>query len=96
MANKVRVTVSINKSSVESVDLYSREYTISRSEALDRIIRQWKKQTMLKELRSGYLALREENLKTARENTELFKEVLDDIIGGTRATDESLSFLLLH
>lgn len=78
MPGKVKVTVSISEKLLEEVDDTFREYHLSRSAAFEEALQLWKKKKLEKDLRKGYLAMADENLKTSEERLPAGSEVLDE------------------
>ena len=76
MGNKLKVTVTIEKSIVREIDRASSEQGESRSRVIEKAIRQWRERELNKKLIEGYLAMAKEDVETAEANLAAAVEVL--------------------
>ena len=76
MSNKLKVTITVDKSVVEEIDRLSKEQRESRSHLIEEAIKAWRQKQLEKELIDGYLAMAKEDLETAEANLKAGMEVL--------------------
>jgi metal-responsive CopG/Arc/MetJ family transcriptional regulator len=76
MAQKLKVTVTIDESVVNDIDRYSREQGGSRSHLVEEAIKAWRQRQLEKELIEGYQAMAKEDQEMAEANLEATAEVL--------------------
>lgn len=76
MSNKLKVTITVDKSVVEEIDRLSKEQRESRSHLIEEAIKTWRQKQLEKELIDGYLAMAKEDLETAEANLKAGMEVL--------------------
>ena len=76
MNNKLKVTITLDKTILEEIDRLSKERKESRSGMIEEAIKVWKQKRLEKELMDGYLAMGKEDLETAESNLEAGTEVL--------------------
>ena len=75
--NKVKVTISLEKKSLEEIDEISKFQKINRSALIEEAIKIWQKEQLEKALEQGYIAMRETDRKTAEENLNAGIEVIN-------------------
>ena len=76
MNNKLKVTITVDRSVVEEIDRLSKEQGESRSHLIEEAIKTWRQGQLEKELIDGYLAMASEDLETAEANLEAGMEAL--------------------
>ena len=75
--SKVKVTISLEKKSLEEIDEISKFQKTNRSALIEEAIRIWRKEQLEKDLRRGYAVMRELDRKTAEENLNAGIEVIN-------------------
>jgi metal-responsive CopG/Arc/MetJ family transcriptional regulator len=76
MAQKLKVTVTIDEFVVRDIDRLSKEYGGSRSRLIEEAIKTWRHRQLEKELIEGYRAMAQEDREMAEANLEATAEVL--------------------
>ena len=76
MHNKLKVTITIDKTIFEEIDRLSKEQKKSRSHMIEEAIKVWGQKRLEKDLIDGYLAMAKEDLEKAEANLEAGMEVL--------------------
>jgi metal-responsive CopG/Arc/MetJ family transcriptional regulator len=76
MSNKLKVTITVDRSVVEEIDRLSKEQRESRSHLIEEAIKMWRQMELEKELIDGYVAMDKENVETAEANLKAGMEVL--------------------
>ena len=74
--SKAKITVTMERELLEDLDRDARMLKESRSRALERVIRSWKKTLLQRQLIEGYRAMSDEDLKVAEQNLPAGYEVL--------------------
>ena len=74
--SKEKITVTIDAELLEDLDRAAKSLGVSRSSLLDKAIRTWKKNLLLRELIEGYRAMSDEDLKVAEQNLHAGYEAL--------------------
>jgi metal-responsive CopG/Arc/MetJ family transcriptional regulator len=74
--SKAKITVTMERELLEDLDRDARMLKESRSRALERVIRSWKKTLLQRQLIEGYRAMSDEDLKVAEQNLPVGYEVL--------------------
>ena len=75
--SKVKVTISLEKKSLEEIDKVSKFQKTNRSALIEEAIKVWQKGQLEKELKQGYIAMRDIDRKTAEENLNAGIEVIN-------------------
>ena len=76
MANKLKVTVTIDEAIVREIDRASKESGESRSRVIETAIQQWREKELKKQLIERYRAMAREDAETAEANLPACAEVL--------------------
>ena len=76
MGNKLKITITIDRTLVNEIDALSKKYGESRSHLIEMVIKAWRKELLEKELIDGYRAMAKEDVETAEGNLEAGIEVL--------------------
>lgn len=76
MGEKVKVTFSLDRHIVETLDRVSRGRKTPRSRLVQEALELWRKNELQEKLAEGYRAMAEENRKTAERHLPSFKELL--------------------
>ena len=76
MAQKVKLTVSLDSDLVESLDEASRQSKKPRSRVVQEALRLWRRKNVHDKLAEGYRAMAEEDRETAERHLPAFKEIL--------------------
>lgn len=74
---RTKVTISIDASRLDGLDEMSRRHGLSRSRMMERAIDILCQRQVEERLREGYLAMRDEDRKTAEEALPAMREVLE-------------------
>ncbi len=77
MAQKVKLTLSLDEDLVEAVDKISRQKKKPRSRVVQEALRMWQKGQLQEKLAEGYRAMAEEDRKTAEQHLAAFREILE-------------------
>ncbi len=75
MAQKVKVTLSLDEDLVETLDQLSRQSKKPRSRVVQEALRLWRRKELHQRLAEGYRAMAEEDRKTAGGHLAAFREV---------------------
>ena len=76
MAQKVKVTLSLDEDLVETLDKISRESKKPRSRVVQEALRLWRRKELHEKLAEGYRAMAEEDRETAEGHLAVFRAVL--------------------
>ena len=76
MAQKVKVTVSLDQDLVETLDEMSRQSRKPRSRVVQEALRLWRRKQLHDKLAEGYRAMAEEDRETAERHLPAFREIL--------------------
>ena len=76
MAQKVKLTVSLDSDLVESLDEASRQSKKPRSRVVQEALRLWRRKHLHDKLAEGYRSIAEEDLEEAERHLPAFKEIL--------------------
>lgn len=76
MAQKVKLTVSLDQDLVETLDEMSRQSKKPRSRVLQEALRLWRRKAVQDKLAEGYRSMAEEDRETAERHLPAFKETL--------------------
>jgi len=74
--SREKITVTIDEELVQELDRMAKILKGSRSRLVEAAIRTWKKARLEQELKDGYRAMAEEDLKVAEDNLAAGYEVL--------------------
>ncbi len=77
MAQKVKLTLSLDEDLVEAVDKISRQKKKPRSRVVQEALRMWQKGQLQEKLAEGDRAMAEEDRKTAEQHLAAFREILE-------------------
>ena len=75
---KRKVSVTLDEELVKSIEHISKERKIPRSRVVEEMLRYGEKMLIREKLKEGYMAMREEDRKSAEEIMEAQKEVMDE------------------
>jgi len=76
MANKLKVTLSLDEDLVEALEQISRQTKKPRSRVVQEALRAWRRKELQEKLALGYQEMADENLKVAEQGLSSFKETL--------------------
>ena len=76
MAQKVKLTVSLDQDLVETLDEMSRQSRKPRSRVVQEALRSWRRKQLQDKLAEGYRAMAEEDRETAERHLPAFRETL--------------------
>ena len=76
MAQKVKLTVSLDQDLVETLDEISRQSKKPRSRVVQEALRLWRRKHVHDKLAEGYRAMADEDRETAERHLPAFKEIL--------------------
>ncbi|MBI2997955.1 MAG: ribbon-helix-helix protein, CopG family [Deltaproteobacteria bacterium] len=76
MAQKVKLTVSLDQDLVETLDEMSRQSKKPRSRVVQEALRLWRRKQLHDKLAEGYRAMAEEDRETAERHLPAFREIL--------------------
>jgi len=76
MANKLKVTLSLDEDLVETLEQISRQTKKPRSRVVQEALRAWRRKELQEKLALGYQEMADENLKVAEQGLSSFKETL--------------------
>jgi metal-responsive CopG/Arc/MetJ family transcriptional regulator len=76
MAQKVKLTVSLDQDLVETLNEMSQQTKKPRSRVLQEALRLWRRKQLQDRLAEGYRAMAEEDRETAEKHLAAFKETL--------------------
>jgi len=76
MAQKVKLTLSLDADLVDALDRVSRQSKKPRSRVVQEALRLWRRKELQEKLAEGYRTMAEEDLETAERNLPAFKETL--------------------
>jgi metal-responsive CopG/Arc/MetJ family transcriptional regulator len=76
LMSREKITVTIDEELVQELDRMAKILKGSRSRLVEAAIRTWKKARLEQELKDGYRAMAEEDLKVAEDNLAAGYEVL--------------------
>ena len=76
MAQKVKLTVSLDQDLVEALDEMSRQSRKPRSRVVQEALRSWRRKQLQDKLAEGYRAMAEEDRETAERHLPAFRETL--------------------
>lgn len=76
MAQKVKVTLSLDEDLVQTLDKISRQSKKPRSRVVQEALRLWRRKELHEKLAEGYRAMAEEDRKTAEGHLAAFRAVL--------------------
>lgn len=76
MAQKVKVTVSLDQDLVETLDEMSRQSKKPRSSVVQEALRLWRRKQLHDKLAEGYRAMAKEDRETAERHLPAFREIL--------------------
>ena len=76
MAQKVKLTVSLDQDLVETLDEMSRQSRKPRSRVVQEALRLWRRKHVHDKLAEGYRAMADEDRETAERHLPAFKEIL--------------------
>ena len=76
MAQKIKLTVSLDQDLVQTLDEMSRQSKKPRSRVVQEALRLWRRKNVHDKLAEGYRAMAEEDRKTAERHLPAFKEIL--------------------
>ncbi|OGQ52278.1 MAG: hypothetical protein A3I10_08330 [Deltaproteobacteria bacterium RIFCSPLOWO2_02_FULL_57_26] len=76
MAQKVKLTVSVDQDLVETLDEMSRRTKKPRSRVVQEALRLWRRKQLHDKLAEGYRAMAEEDRETAERHLPAFREIL--------------------
>ncbi len=68
MGNKQKVTITVDEAILKEIDRFSEEQGESRSNVIEKAIREWRQKNLENELIEGYTSMAEEDLETAEAN----------------------------
>ena len=68
MGNKQKVTITLDEAILKEIDRFSEEQGASRSNVIEKAIREWRQKHLENELIEGYTSMAEEDLETAEAN----------------------------
>ncbi len=68
MGNKQKVTITVDEAILREIDRFSEEQGESRSNVIEKAIREWRQKNLENELIEGYTSMAEEDLETAEAN----------------------------
>ncbi len=68
MGNKQKVTITVDEAILKEIDRFSEEQGESRSNVIEKAIREWRHKNLENELIEGYTSMAEEDLETAEAN----------------------------
>lgn len=77
MATKAKLTVSIDKELMQELRVASREQRRATSHLVEEALRLWRRRRLERELAEGYLAMADDDLKTASAWLPAALEALD-------------------
>ena len=76
MANKLKVTLSLDEDLVETLEQISRQTKKPRSRVVQEALRAWRRKELQEKLALGYQEMADENLKVAEQGLSAFKGTL--------------------
>ena len=76
MAQKVKLTLSLDADLVDALDRVSRQSKKPRSRVVQEALRLWRRKELQEKLAEGYRTMAEEDLETAERHLPAFKETL--------------------
>ena len=76
MAQKVKLTVSLDQDLVETLDEMSRQSKKPRSRMVQEALRLWQRKHLQDKLAEGYRAMAEEDREGAERHLPAFREIL--------------------
>ena len=76
MAQKVKLTLSLDEDLVEILDKISRQSKKPRSLVVREALRSWQRMELQEKLAEGYRAMADENREMAEKHLAVFREVL--------------------
>lgn len=77
MPDRTKVTIRLDEKRLERLDAMSRQEGVSRSRLMERAIDLLARQQVENSLREGYLAMADENRRTAEDLRHAMREVLE-------------------
>jgi len=76
LRQKVKLTVSLDRDLVETLDEMTRQSKKPRSQVVQEALRLWRRKDLQEKLAEGYRSMAEEDRKTAERHLAIFKESL--------------------
>jgi metal-responsive CopG/Arc/MetJ family transcriptional regulator len=76
MAQKVKLTLSLDADLVETLDKIGRQSKKPRSRVVQEALRLWRKNELQEKLAEGYQAMAEEDRASAEQHLPSFREIL--------------------
>lgn len=76
MAQKVKLTLSLDEDLVVTLDKISRQSRKPRSRVVQEALRSWQRMELQGKLAEGYRAMADENREMAEKHLAVFREVL--------------------
>ena len=76
MAQKVKLTVSLDQDLVDTLDEMSRQSKKPRSRVVQEALRSWRRKQLHDKLAEGYRAMAQEDRQTAERHLPAFREIL--------------------
>lgn len=76
MAQKVKLTLSLDEDLVQTLDKISRESKKPRSRVVQEALRAWRRRELHEKLAQGYREMAEEDRKAAERHLPAFREIL--------------------
>ena len=76
MAQKMKVTLSLDEDLVQTLDEISRQSKKPRSRVVQEALRLWRRKELQNKLAEGYRAMAEEDRETAERGLTAFREIL--------------------
>ncbi len=76
MAQKVKVTLSLDEDLVQTLDKISRQSKKPRSRVVQEALRLWRRKELHDKLAEGYRAMAGEDRETAERHLAAFREIL--------------------
>ncbi len=77
MAQKVKLTLSLDEDLVKALDQVSRRSKRPRSRVVQEALRLWQKRELQQKLAAGYRAMAGENRDMAEQHLAAFREILE-------------------
>lgn len=75
MAQKIKVTLSLDEDLVETLDAISRQSKKPRSRVVQEALRLWRRKELQDKLAEGYQVMAEEDRETAEKGLTVFSEI---------------------
>lgn len=75
MAQKIKLTLSLDQDLVEKLDKMSRQKKKPRSQVVQEALRSWQRTELHEQLAKGYRAMADEDRETAERHLAAFREI---------------------